>query len=336
MDGDTLASPVSRSLLFQRLLLKGRLRQIQMLVAVARAGSMQQAARDLSVSQPAITKAVSEIEAELGVILFERHARGIRLTRPGKTLLTPLERILDATEVFADAVVAQRNSGSSVLRVASIAAGISGLLAACAPAFCQAHPDIVLRVDEIDGRQILSHAARDEFDIFVCRTPEVTPDGWTFVPVVEDEHAIMAAPTHPLAGRSDVTLGDLRACTWLMPPSGVPAEALIAALFADGPMPPHFQMPTRSRTLNRAAVTEMGLVTAAPASIFRAELRSGTLVRINYPLSGRHAAAGPDGARHVDRAGDGSLCGFRGAAKAAKGSGAVTQPPQALVHQRRR
>ena len=162
----------------------------------------------------------------------------------------------------------------------------SGLLAACVPAFCQAHPDIVLRVDEIDGRQILSLAARDEFDIFVCRTPEVTPDGWAFVPVVEDEHAIMAAPTHPLAGRTDVTLGDLRACTWLMPPSGVPAEALIAALFADGPMPPHFQMPTRSRTLNWAAVTEMGLVTTAPASIFRAELRSGTLVRINYPLSG--------------------------------------------------
>ena len=107
--------------LFQRLLMKGRIRQLQMVAVVAQSGSMQQAARRLSVSQPAITKVVAELETELGLALFERHARGIRLTRSGRHVLPLLERILAATEEFSEAVDLHRNFGASVLRVASVA-----------------------------------------------------------------------------------------------------------------------------------------------------------------------------------------------------------------------
>lgn len=280
-----MSAPVPHAQLFQRLLLKGRLRQLQMVAGVARSGSMQAAARALSVSQPAVTKAVAEIEEDIGIALFDRHARGIRLTRAGHELVPLIERILEATDLFAQGVAVQRDTGSTILRVASVAAGISGLLATHAPAFCRAYPDIVLRVDEADGRQILNLAARDEYDIFVCRPPETIPEGWIFSEVEGDEHALVAAATHPLAGRHDVSLEALHACRWLMPPAGVPAERLMAELF-DGRPPPHIvQLPSRSRTLNRAAIQELGLVSAAPISIYRAELTNKTLVRINFPLS---------------------------------------------------
>lgn len=280
-----MTDTVSQSQMFQRLLLKVRLRQVQMIVAVAQSGSMQQAARDLAVSQPAITKAVGEIETDLGILLFDRHARGIRLTRIGKSVLPLMERILDATDTFSQAVAMQRTSGSTLLRVGSVAAGISGLLASRVPAFLGCHPDIVLRINEIDGRQILSLAARDEVDVLVCRVPDSRPEGWSFVPVVDDEHAILAARHHPLAGRKDVTLADLQACTWLMPPAGVPAEAEMEALFAGRPTPDLVRLPTRSRTLNRAAIQELGALSVAPISIYRAELDAGTLARIDFPLS---------------------------------------------------
>ena len=280
-----LPSLVSPNLLLQRLLLKGRLRQIQMVVAVARSGSMQQAARDLAVSQPAVTKAVSEIEADLGLTLFERHARGIRLTRAGKNVLPLIERILRATETFTQAVAAERNSGSSILRVGAVAAGINSFLAERVPGFCQANPDIMLKVDEIDGRHILSLVARDEYDVIVCRPPSVPTDGWSFVPVIEDEHAIIAGPAHPLAGRAVVTIDDLRRCRWLMPPAGVPAERLLQTLFEGNEPPQMVQLPTRSHTLNRATVLELGPVSVAPVSIFGAELKDRLLTRINFPLS---------------------------------------------------
>lgn len=280
-----MTAPVPHAQLFQRLLLKGRLRHLQMVASVARLGSMQAAAQALSVSQPAVTKAVAEIEEDIGVALFDRHARGIRLTRAGHELIPLIKRILEATDLFAQGVAAQRDSGASILRVAAVAAGMSGLLAQHVAAFCQAHPDILLRVDEADGRQILNLAARDEYDVFVCRPPEAIPEGWVFAEVMQDEHALVTAPTHPLAGKSDVDFEALLECTWLMPPAGVPAEALMAGLFVGRPRPRIVQMPTRSRTLNRAVIQELGLISVAPISIYRAELANRTLVRIDFTLS---------------------------------------------------
>lgn len=272
--------------LTQRLMLKGRMRQIQMVSVVARCGSMQQAARDLAVSQPAITKAVSELEAELGLALFERHARGIRLTRFGHQVLPQLERILTATEQFSEAVMVHQNLGASVLRVAAVAAGISGLLARMVAPFCAAHPDILLKVDEVDGPAILSLAARDEYDLFICRSPDTLPEGWQFTPLLADDHAIIAAPDHPLVGRSDVTLADLHAQIWQHPPAGIPADAILARLFDGLPPPRRGGIATRSRTLNRAIITDMGLLSLAPVSIFRAEILAGRLACVSYPLEG--------------------------------------------------
>ncbi len=272
--------------LSQRLILKGRFRQIQMVSVVARCGSMQQAARDLAVSQPAITKAVSELEAELGLALFERHARGIRLTRFGRQVLPQLERILTATEQFSEAVARHQSLGASILRIAAVAAGISGLLARMVAPFCKAYPDILLKVDEVDGPAILSLAARDEYDLFICRNPDTLPEGWQFTPLLDDDHAIIAAPDHPLVGRSDVTLADLHAQTWQHPPAGIPADAILARLFADLPPPRMGGIATRSRTLNRAIITDMRLLSLAPVSIFQAEIRAGTLACVTYPLAG--------------------------------------------------
>lgn len=277
---------MSGAQLSQRLMLKGRFRQIQMVAVVARCGSMQQAARDLAVSQPAITKAVGELEVELGLPLFERHARGIRLTRFGREVLPQLERILTATEQFSEAVTLHHSLSATVLRVASVAAGISGLLARMVAPFCTANPGILLKVDEVDGPAILSLAAREEYDLFICRMPDTLPEGWQFTAVQEDDHAIIAAPDHPLVGRQDVTLADLHAQTWQHPPSGIPADAILARLFEGLPPPRRAGVATRSRTLNRAILTDMGLLSLAPVSIFRAEILAGTLACVSYPLEG--------------------------------------------------
>jgi DNA-binding transcriptional LysR family regulator len=272
--------------ILQRLMLKGRLRHVQMISVVARCGSMQKAARDLAVSQPAITKAVGELETELGAALFERHARGIRLTRFGRQVLPALERILAATAQFAEAVDQYHSQGATVLRVASVAAGISGLLDRQAVAFCRANPDILLKIDEVDGPAILSLAARDEYDLFLCRRPDTLPEGWHFLPVIDDAHAIIAAPDHPLVGRHDVTLDDLHAHRWQKPPAGIPADEVLATLFQGRPPPVMAGIATRSRALNRAVLLELGLLSLAPVSIFRAELRTGVLALVNYPLGG--------------------------------------------------
>src|SRR5688572_32840915 len=64
-----------------------RLRDLDILMTVAREGSMAKAARRLSVSQPAVSKAISDLEADLGVKLFDRGAQGVQPTPYGEALL---------------------------------------------------------------------------------------------------------------------------------------------------------------------------------------------------------------------------------------------------------
>ena len=83
---DDAATPQGR-LLFSRLTKHVRLRQLQLLVALQQCGSVVQAAATLHMSQSAATQALAEMERVLDIRLFERHARGIRPTLAGQTLV---------------------------------------------------------------------------------------------------------------------------------------------------------------------------------------------------------------------------------------------------------
>ncbi len=70
------------------------LRHIEAFLAVARSGNFTRAAADLHVSQPALTVQIRQLEAALGLRLFDRNNRRVALTQPGRELVAPLERVL--------------------------------------------------------------------------------------------------------------------------------------------------------------------------------------------------------------------------------------------------
>src|SRR6059058_1857407 len=83
------------------------LRHLRYFVAVAEERSFVNAARRVRVAQPAISKQIHDLEGELGVALFHRLPRGVRLTRAGETFLVDARRTLDAAE---HAVVSARGA----------------------------------------------------------------------------------------------------------------------------------------------------------------------------------------------------------------------------------
>jgi DNA-binding transcriptional LysR family regulator len=84
-----------------------KLRDLDTLLAVAQCGSMAKAAAHLSVSQPAVSKAIADMEATIGVRLFERTAQGVELTMYGRVLLK------SGVAIFDDLDKVSRKSGSS-------------------------------------------------------------------------------------------------------------------------------------------------------------------------------------------------------------------------------
>ncbi len=142
-------------------------RQLQYFIAVAEQGTVSGAAQALSISQSSITEAVKELESDLGVILFERHSRGLTITHNGHQFLRHATNILssvsDARRTFADKK--DEMAGSLNLGVTSLVAGyvLSDLLRR----YRRAYPAVDVSAIEDNGSYLEHLLVGGELDIAV-------------------------------------------------------------------------------------------------------------------------------------------------------------------------
>jgi DNA-binding transcriptional LysR family regulator len=193
------------------------LRHLRYFVAVAEERSFVQAARRVRVAQPALSKQVRALERELGLSLFDRLPRGVRLTRAGEAFLGEARRTLDAAARAVSNARDAAESGASDLEFAHdelsvYAAVIEDLLGA----FRVAHPDAQLHVTSkrdsdvytaLRGRQI------DVASVFVAQWPVAGFDALRLIDCAST--GVLLPASHPLAGQSSVRLADLRDLLWL-------------------------------------------------------------------------------------------------------------------------
>ena len=194
-----------------------RFRSVQYFLASAQCHSFLGAARRLQVSQPAVTKGVQALEADLGVVLFERHARGLRLTAAGNAYATTCSELM-AQWAQADAQLRagpSRTEGLLVLSVPNMVA--ERLLAPVLPRFHALYPRITLELCDFDPL-----AEREGVDLYLHVGWHRCPDlieralaGCSFwlvaSPAYLAEHGVPVHP-HDLAAHQ---------CLRLRGPSGV-------------------------------------------------------------------------------------------------------------------
>ncbi|MBB3564831.1 DNA-binding transcriptional LysR family regulator [Rhizobium sp. BK512] len=143
------------------------LRQIQYFVAVAEQGSVTRAAQNLSISQSSITEALKELESDLGVVLFERHPRGLSITHNGHQFLRHATKILATVSDARTSFSAQQNipSGTLNIGVTSLVAGyvLSDLLAR----YRRACPGVEVSAIEDNGSYLEHLLVGGELDVAV-------------------------------------------------------------------------------------------------------------------------------------------------------------------------
>ncbi len=283
LDADTLS---------RRLLARGRLRHWEGFARVAELGSVRKAAEAIGMAQPALTGLLSDLESLLGAPLFERHARGMRLTPMGRELLPAAHRLLAAIDDAAEQMVALLDRTQRVVRVGAIGGAVAGLLAPALPALAAAHPELLVQLIEADTFQLEAIVARGEVDVALCRAPATAPQGWCFEPLLQDRFAVVAGSGHELSRQRKLTLAQLRRHTWLAMPVGSAARAMFDALFAD-PQPPLCQVSSRIPTVLWSMLRAQPLLALIPASVVRPLVQAGELVEL--PLQ-RPMAMAPIGA----------------------------------------
>ncbi|HNP70037.1 MAG TPA: LysR substrate-binding domain-containing protein [Kouleothrix sp.] len=195
------------------------LRHLVYFEAVARHQHVSQAAAELSVAQPAVSRQIRDLENELGVALFERVGRNVRLTDAGYALLDHVRIVLAQLEA-ARAEMRERvglHSGRAAIG-APPSVGVQ-LLPPILAQFNQQYPRLQLVLREGGTQTMLSLLETGEVDLAVVTLP-VARRGLHVTTLFSEELVIVVAPSHPLAARKHVALAGLSGEAFLLYPRG--------------------------------------------------------------------------------------------------------------------
>lgn len=195
--------------------------------AVHRCGSFSEAARELHLTQPAVSRQVALLERDLGVRLLERDRQGVRATEAGRALAPHARAVIDQLLLAESQVRALTRPPSGRVRVGSFFSALVLLAAEAAAELAQDHPDIVIVDELVDPATAIAALARGELDVAVVFdhpfAPLELPGSLTLEPMFDDPLRILLPADHPLAGSAAVHLGDLQREVWIRPHDGTAA-----------------------------------------------------------------------------------------------------------------
>ncbi len=178
--------------------------------AVRQKFNLTEAAKALFTSQPGVSKAIIELEEELGIDIFTRHGKRIRgLTEPGKQVLKSVETILQEIEGLKriGKEFASQDSGSLTIATTHTQARYS--LPAVVQAFAQKFPKVRLSLLQGNPKQVAEMVLNNQADLGIATEAIADIDGLVSLPCFQWEHMVVVPPAHPLAQEKSVTLEEL-------------------------------------------------------------------------------------------------------------------------------
>ncbi|MDD3799211.1 MAG: LysR substrate-binding domain-containing protein [Novosphingobium sp.] len=185
------------------------LRQLRYFTVLAETLNFHRAAERLNISQPPLTVAIRKLEADLGVQLFERGTRGVRLTAAGKAALEPAREALAQAQMVRDAVMQGGKGELGRLRVWFVGSAVSERLPRVISAYRQRFPRVELELEETTSAEIAEALEARQIDVGLVRLPIMRRVSLE-LEVIEDDELVAAMPAdHVLARRKSVALAEL-------------------------------------------------------------------------------------------------------------------------------
>ena len=184
------------------------LRQVRYFVATAEIGQISQAAIHLNISQSAVTTAIKELEAMLGVLLFQRSAQGMSLTEAGRHFLNRAYVILRSVDDALNSPLPNVRA-SGLLRLAASYTVIGYFLPHHLQRLEHWHPDVTLELYEQERSAIEQGLLEGRFDMAVVLTANLTHPDIVSETLFNSERRLWLPSGHALCERSAVSLADV-------------------------------------------------------------------------------------------------------------------------------
>ena len=261
-----------------------KLTHLRDVLAVAEHGSIRAAGRRLGSTQPAITRSIREIEHELGVSLFERHAKGIRLTDMGRAFVRRAEAVQQEVRRAREEIDQLKGGTIGEVSVALSTASIMSVMPRAMREFRRRYPDAVVKVHESFFQPIEQELMSGRIDLYVGPLDQAkgTPQ-FVVEQLFENYRLIVARRGHPLA--TATSLGDLVNARWVRPTlSSNIVEGDFEQMFARAGLPrPNIVVNARSALITMLAIAESDLLTVLPRQWIDSPLLAGIIEPLALP-----------------------------------------------------
>lgn len=262
-----------------------RLKDLHTLQTVAEVGSMAKASERLGLSQPAISKAVADMEHTLGTSLLDRSARGVALTESGRLLVDRARVVFDEILQGVGDIERLSDPTRGVVRIGTtepVASVVSEIISRLA----RRYPRIAYDVMISDRDTLIGELRERTRDVVVTRwaTPPVAGD-LAVQPLFKSTLAVMTAHGHPLLRRKKLDLADLMDQRWTLSPPDSFLGRVVVDLFRrrDLPIPPAV-VTTISIHMRLALLAGGGFLTILPAQMLHSPAQRAWLRAVDVDL----------------------------------------------------
>lgn len=255
------------------------LRQMRVFAAVARYRSFTKAARELHLTQPAISQQIKLLEIEVGLPLLEHVGRQIHLTAAGDELLRYASQVTELLREAGESLAAMRGLKRGVLKLGAVSTAkyfAPSLLSAFAPAY----PEVTIRFTVGNREEIIQQLAANETDLVIMGRP---PRELITIaePFAKHPLVVIASPNHPLAGKRRFPLERLGSENFIIREEGSGTRASMEHVFSKRGVPIRAIMEVSSNeTIKQAVMAGMGIGFISIHTV-GLELAAGKLVMLN-------------------------------------------------------
>ena len=234
------------------------LRQLRIFEAAARQLHFGRAAREMHLTQPAVSIQLKQLEQHIGLPLFEQMGRRMHLTRAGEELLRHSRIVLRQLREAEEAINALKGAGGGELHIAvtSTAKYFAPKLLA---EFRRIHPEVKVRLTVNNREALVRELSDNSVDLAVMGR---APRGLDTIaaPFARHPLAVIAAPEHPLARKRRVTLADLGSESFLIRERGSGTRSAMERMFAEYRFQPVEMIEMSSNeTIKQAVMAGMGV-----------------------------------------------------------------------------
>ena len=247
-----------------------KLRQLEVLIGVARSGSMAKAAEHLAITQSVVSKTIADLEATLDVRLFDRSSRGIEPTLYGRALLKRSTALFNDLRASVTELDHLSDPTAGELRIGSSEAVAAGMLGSIIDRLSRRHPRLTFEVTlgggltDLQYRELQTH----DLDLIIGRLPRQIPEDVAAEALYRDDVHVLAGARSRWVGHRRIDPAALVEEAWCLPPLESYPWSLTADAFRAAGLPlPRRIVVARSILLLAGLVATGRFVTALPRTV---------------------------------------------------------------------